>query len=63
MCIQQLRVDCRRCDPQARPSTSIVDNTIDLLYGEIFLSPEFGAKFQREVPVPLVSEVYPNFLK
>jgi len=30
MCVQQLRDDCRRCSPQARPSTSFVDNAIDL---------------------------------
>jgi len=34
---------------QARPSTSFVDNAIDLPWRN-FLSPEFAAKFQREVP-------------
>jgi len=32
-----------------RPSTSFVDNAIDLPWRN-FLSPEFGTKFQREVP-------------
>ena len=42
-----------------RPSTSCVDYIIDLPWRN-FLSPEFGAKFQREVL--LVLEVYPNFI-
>jgi len=54
MCAQQLRVDCRMCDPQARPLTSFVDRTIDLPWRN-FLSPEFLAKFQKEVP--LFSEI------
>ena len=32
------------------PSTSFVDNTIDLPW-QSFISPEFGTKFQREVPL------------
>ena len=31
------------CDPQARPSTSFVDNTIDLPWQNL-LSPEYGGK-------------------
>ena len=51
-------LDFRRCNPQARPSTSFVDHTIDLPWRS-FLSPELEAKFQTEVPLFL--EV-PNFL-
>ena len=47
---QPRRVDRRRCRQQARPSTSFVENTIELLRRN-FLSPEFGANIQREVPV------------
>jgi len=36
-------LDCRRCNPQARPSTSCADHTISLQW-RIFLSPEFGGK-------------------
>ena len=42
LCIQPL--DRRRCNPQARPSTSFVAHTIDLPWRN-FLSPQFGAKF------------------
>jgi len=45
-------LDCRRCNPQARPSTSCADHTISLQW-RIFLSPEFGVKFQTEVPLSL----------
>jgi len=38
MCVQPQRVDRRRCGQQARPSTSFVDNAIDLPR-RIFLSP------------------------
>jgi len=38
MCGQPRRVDRRKCDPQARPSTSYVDNTIDLLWRNFFKS-------------------------
>ena len=44
---QPRRVDRRRCRRQARPSTSFVDNTIDLLWKK---GPEFGTKILREVP-------------
>jgi len=30
MRVQPLRVDCRNCGQQARPSTTFADNTIDL---------------------------------
>ena len=42
-------LDRRRGNPQAPSSTSFVDHSIDLPWWN-FLSPEFGAKFQREVP-------------
>jgi len=42
-------LDRRRGNPQAPSSTSFVDHTIDLPWRN-FLSPEFGGKFQREVP-------------
>ena len=45
---QPRRVDRRRCRQQARPSTSFVENTIELLRRN-FLSPEFGANIQGEV--------------
>ena len=45
-------LDCRRCNPRARPSTSCADHTISLQW-RIFLSPEFGVKFQTEVPLSL----------
>jgi len=41
MCIQQRPVDRRRCDPQARPSTSFVDNVVNVPW-RIFLGPESG---------------------
>ena len=44
---QPQRVDCLRCHQPPRPSTSFVDNTIDLPWRN-FLSPEFGTKFQRK---------------
>ena len=44
---QPQRVDCRRCHQPPRPSTSFVDNTIDLPWRN-FLSPEFGTKFQKK---------------
>jgi len=50
-------LDRRRCNQQAVPSTRFFDHTIDL---QNFLSPEFGAKFQREVGLPLLLEV-PEF--
>jgi len=37
-----------RCNPQATPSTSLVDHNIDRQWRK-FLSPEFRAKFQRGV--------------
>ena len=37
-----------RCNPQAPPSTSLVDHNIDRQWRK-FLSPEFRAKFQRGV--------------
>ena len=40
-------LDRRRCNPQARPSTSFVDHTIDLPWRN-FLRPEFEAKFDRD---------------
>ena len=41
--------DCRRCNPQARPSTiEFVDDKLNLPW-QNFLSPEFGTKFQWEV--------------
>jgi len=43
-------LDRRRCNPQARPSTSFVDHTIDLPWHS-FLVQEFGAKFQRRVRI------------
>ena len=43
---------------QTRPSTSFVDHTIDLPWRN-FLGPEFGAKFQRKVPLFWSN---PNFL-
>jgi len=46
---QPRRVD-RRSRGQGPPSTSFVDNTIDLLWRN-FVSPEFGIKFQRELPL------------
>jgi len=55
MCVQPRRVDRRQ---QTRPSTSFVDNTINLP-PRTFLSPEFGIKIEREVP--LLLEI-PNFL-
>ena len=51
--LQRRRVDCRKRCQQARafgPSTSFVDNTMDLLWRN-FLRAESGTKFQREVPV------------
>ena len=42
------RGDRRRCSQQARPSTSFVDNTIDLSWRN-FLSAEFETKFQIEM--------------
>ena len=42
-------LDRRRGNPQAPSSTSFVDHSIDLPWWN-FPSPEFGAKFQREVP-------------
>jgi len=48
----QLRLgDRRQRDQQARPSTSFVDNTIDLPWRS-FPSPQFGTKFQRKVSLP-----------
>ena len=41
--------DSCRCDPLARPSTSFVDNTIDLSWQK-FPSPEFETKFVLELP-------------
>ena len=29
-CVRPRRVDCRKCGQQARPSTSFVDNTVDM---------------------------------
>ena len=43
----------RRRDAQAPESTTFVDHTIDLLWRN-FLNPEFGAKFQREVPGTII---------
>ena len=54
----KLRVDCRRCDPQARPSKSFVDNTIDSQWRN-FLIPEFRARFQRDASL---FRRYPNIL-
>jgi len=59
MCVQQRRVDSRRCVLQARPSTSFVDDTIDLPR-QNFLSLEFGTKFQREVPLFLEVPEFPE---
>ena len=54
-------LDRRRCNSQVRPPTSFVDHTIDLMWRN-FLSPEFGAKFQRfQRKVPLFWR-YPNLL-
>jgi len=50
-----------RCDPQARPLASFVDNTIDLPWRN-FLSPGFGAKFQMEVG-PGASKPYKRWSK
>ena len=36
LCVQQLSVECRRCNSQARPSTNLVDNDTDLLYAYLF---------------------------
>jgi len=52
-------LDRRRCNPQARPSTTFVDHTVDLSRRN-FQSPDFRAKFQREVPLFLR---YQDFLK
>ena len=48
MSVRPRRVDRRRYDPQAQPSTSFVDNTVNWPRRN-FLCPEFGTKFQREV--------------
>ena len=44
-------LDHRRCNPQVQPSMSFDDhtNTPSTCRGKNFLSPEFGAKFKREV--------------
>ena len=42
-------IDRRKCGQRARPSTSFVDDTRSTCRGEIFRSPQFGTKFQREV--------------
>jgi len=51
-----------RCRQQARPSsstmTSFVDNAVDLPWRN-FLSPNFGTKFQREVPEFLRYSYFP----
>jgi len=43
-------LDRRRCNQQARASTSFVDHTIDLPWRNI-QSPEFEGMFQVEVPL------------
>jgi len=60
MCILPRCVDHHtcRCSPQARPSTSFVDNIIDLPWRN-FLGPEFGIKLQREVPLLLEIPEFP----
>ena len=52
MCVRPVCVDRRECGQQARPSTSFVDNTIDLPWRN-FSFPEFGTKFQRKVPLEI----------
>jgi len=53
-CSKKPRVDRRKCDQQSRPSTSLIDNTVDFCGAiAIFFSPEFQTKFQREVPLCL----------
>jgi len=61
MCVQQLRVDCRRCDPQARPSTSFV-STRSVCRGETFEVQSLGqaAEYRMKYRLPLFSEV-PEF--
>jgi len=51
-------LDRRSCNPQARPSTSSVDHTINLPWRN-FLSSEFKAKFPRKVPLFLVIPAFP----
>jgi len=48
-------LDRRKYNPQARPSTSFADHTIDLPWKN-FPSPECGVKFQMDL------WMYPNFL-
>ena len=50
---------CHRCSPQARPSMSFVDNTIDFLSQNFLLSPELGTMFQKEVPLFLALAEFP----
>ena len=52
-------LDCCTCNPQAQPSTSFVDHTVDLPWRS-FLSPEFGGKFRRDEHVSLFWR-YPDF--
>ena len=53
------RVDCCECGQQARPSTSFVDSTISTCQQ----SPEFGTKFQSELPLfPEILDVPCNTL-
>ena len=58
-----IRLYTRRCDPQARPPTSFVGNTVDLPL-QNFLSPEFETKFQKKIPALLkvYLDLSPNFL-
>ena len=51
-------VDRRKCNSQARPSTSLLI-TSSTCQSETVTSPQFAAKFQREVPL---FWRYPNFL-
>ena len=59
MCIQPRRADRRRCGQQPRPSTSFVDNTIDLPRRN-FLSPDLGQS-SREKCVYFVGRACPDF--
>ena len=49
VCVQSRRVDRRKRSQQARPSTSFVDNTIDLPW-QNFPSPGVRNNFQKKVP-------------
>jgi len=58
--VQPRRVDCRRCGQQPRPSTSFVDNTIDLIAVAKFSKPRVWDKVP-EGSRPTLFWKYPNF--